>query len=381
MLTQTNSYGYGNTKPQAGGYTGTPDHTAHEACGPDGTDGTQHLSGLVQKTTTLGQHNVDISEGGLSQEDALRQHSEPSAPPQPPADSKASPPCSLHENPSARPADADQPNGTAIATDREHPQDIAEQLCRPSGSLPTEMWMMICRKVEGQRNLKQLARVCRHISPIAEEVLYATPVLYTPDGLHALLKTIQRTPAKAALIRSLTISWSGTKDIEADSGSWFARLMWALSLQEMSKFEHMDVFISPIVHSRFASNLALQNTCPMVLPHSLCSMNVTADILSAFTECGRGPCPPLTALSLRARFTEIPKVSRMLSQCQQTLCRLRIQRRLMRCAFQENPGRICAKLDLPYLEYLEMDDGQNSDPTVRSPLAYHETNDDSPDRW
>ena len=104
------------------------------------------------------------------------------------------------------------------------------------------------------------------------------------------------------------------------------------------------------VHDRLDE--IFRGAAPITVPSSVLTLDVTA----SFLRTAAAPRPPLVALSLSLSVRELQDVYTLVAHYGATLRQLRLMIRSdsMLVVRAENPARICAKLSVPRLEYLEV---------------------------
>ena len=218
---------------------------------------------------------------------------------------------------------------------------------------PVEIWLQICKQVSSQATLAALAQTCQDVLLLAEEALYKDVTIRNPTSLRCFLRALKTHPLRTQLVHSLTLTWPESMDRHKVAET-FASVLSTLS-HPQARIKRISVRMSSerdtavVLHS---FEFALLVHGRVVLPPSIRALEGSATILRTLVA----PHAPLTAISVRTRITELSKLSPLLAPFRDTLKRLRIERHMPWCVRHDNPARVCAMLDTPRLEYLEVRD-------------------------
>ncbi len=241
--------------------------------------------------------------------------------------------------------------------------------------LPAESWLCICKHVDSQGDLSQLARVSKFLQPIATEVLYKHAILRAPKALYRFYKTLQTHPAMMEMIRTLKLEWTGAMRVPPNMGMWFNTLM------EAEKMEHLVVLTFPEnrIPLRWRRSSSFDHSARHVdhVPQKLQSLETSFSFVERLPPFAlRAPAAPLVALSLRGEPRKMHSILNedyypLVSALAQTLRRLRVA--VTRPRWHHHPLRVCKDigLKLPSLEYLEVCDEASA--AKVSPLTTTET--------
>ncbi|KAI0702648.1 hypothetical protein C8Q76DRAFT_229738 [Earliella scabrosa] len=214
--------------------------------------------------------------------------------------------------------------------------------------LVAEIWLEVCKQIEAPTALAQLAMVCQGLHDIAGEVLYRHVRITSQARLDAFRATLDVHPHKAPWTRSFVLlPRSGEILVEP--------LVAILENLRRGRLEHFELrFPCTSLDSWSATtgfDLAVAYSGGFTLPASVRSVDAHANFLRGV----RAPLPALTCLSLSLRRQkELAQACREIARFGKTLLRLRIRQRLPWRMSGENPMGICAQLDTPQLEYLEV---------------------------
>ena len=245
---------------------------------------------------------------------------------------------------------ADLPKTTTLtilstATDTDDPATACASL-----EIPTSIWLNILKHTVDPHALSSLALVCKALLPLAEHLLYVHTTLYSPRALKQFLATLTAAPAKAEAVRTLRLSWDGSEepvplDLARTLGGVLQRLPHATAFSFAPAHPH--------VRARLADVLMYDTESSVVVPRSVHRLATCKGILHRLTE----PRPPLVVLSLRLCEGELAECIRLAGWYGATLKRLALE---VRCESplvgfrRENPAWVCAALETPRLEHLEL---------------------------
>ena len=233
----------------------------------------------------------------------------------------------------------------STATDADDPAPTCASL-----EIPTSIWVNILKQASDFATLPILALVCKALLPIAEHLLYTHTTICSPRALKQFLATLAAAPAKAEAVRTLQLAWDGSDepvplDLAATLGAILRHLQRATALSFAPTHPH--------VRARLADVLAHDATATVVAPRSMCALAACAGLLRKLAE----PRPPLVELSLRLCEGELAECLQLLGWYGGTLKRLTLE---VRCESplvgfrRESPAWVCAALETPLLEYLEV---------------------------
>ena len=225
-----------------------------------------------------------------------------------------------------------------------------------SDALPTELWMLICGWVQSQNDLAHLAAVCTYLLPVALEALYTDVTIRSPIALRRFLSTLTIHPLRAQRVRSLTLAWPESTFVPDSIADTLSSVLFALSLAPPSTARLTRVAFNTSEPRSLPApgslDFALLVHARLVLPPSTRTLVASTSVLRALAA----PRPPLAALSVRARVTELKQVYPLLGPFRASLRRLSVRRVLPWRMRRDSPARVCAELDMPLLEYLEVRD-------------------------
>ena len=230
--------------------------------------------------------------------------------------------------------------------------------------LPAELWLKIANEVEDPRDLVSLATVCKGILPTAEDALYKHVEINTRHSLFNFALTALTRPHKAQRVRSLAIRWSKFLTLDSSMARELVVVLTPLTnlaalhyapparVTEGAAREFQDHLDWAFEREWFAAPASVRvlacSTAFLIALNRMATLPPTVESLR--------PRPPLVALSVHAHEEEMRAVCRLASGYGKTLRRLRIFRHRTMPTRWENthPTRVCAELDAPQLEYLEI---------------------------
>ena len=196
--------------------------------------------------------------------------------------------------------------------------------------------------------------VCQGLRGIAEEVLYRHVRINTQTALDAFRTMLKTHPHKANWMRSFVCvpqygDVGGPRQLTKTLAAILNTLRYA-------RLTHIELrFPYSVLHTWSDTALEFMATygCRgLALPESVRSVDTSVSFMRGVRE----PLPSLTCLSLSLRCTELHKACREIARVGATLLRLRLKRRMPWRMGGESPVRICALLNTPQLEYLEVQD-------------------------
>ncbi|KAI0350940.1 hypothetical protein OH77DRAFT_985045 [Trametes cingulata] len=250
----------------------------------------------------------------------------------------------------------------AVATPHSEPRTASGSARLAEIHFPPEIWMHICPHVERQADLATLARVCSGLRAIAEQTLYTNISLTNVASLTGFVRNLyegERGLDWAIRVRSLTV--------DIPTSVWVSDRKVAVRLMEcLHVVDNVEVVTIGSLKSDMADWIMHELPPASEEPYArfrvhdrrrllpnLRILDLPVSLLKAFSV----PKTTVTCLSVRVRWLidhiDLLEVSRLFKE---SLVSLRIQRVFEVPSHQESPIRVCAFLDLPRLQYLEITD-------------------------
>lgn len=227
---------------------------------------------------------------------------------------------------------------------------------------PPELWMQICPHVEDQADLARLARVSSGMRPIAERTLYAKAKVTSASALYRFYEKIIESECSDTYARQI-------QDFAVDIptsvwlADWEVAAAVPLCLEVLVNLEHLAIgslksdMADWIFEELGGDGDDAYNAFPLRDEAKLLPRLRTLDAPATLLQHFKIPKATVTHLSLRMRWWSdviaFEPLSRLFGS---SLVSLRIERVFEGGGRRESPIRICANLNMPRLEYLEIAD-------------------------
>lgn len=237
----------------------------------------------------------------------------------------------------------------------------------PPLPFPAETCLEICKHVKTPADLARLAMVCTGLNGIAEETLYKHVRITSRRALEDFSGALWSGPHKVQWVRTFTFLDQSVDTDPVNHGrtqDMMAALVDIMRSLRDGKLKHVEI---KTTHAALWMWFEDQPGAHAPrLPQSVRSLSTTP----SFSSVLDARLAPLTSLSmstlLKSRGAR-PEIARFRT----TLRRLRICRGLPWRLSKDSPARVIAELDLPLLEYFELEDQVNPKVRGRHTIVRH----------
>ncbi|KAI1790826.1 hypothetical protein LXA43DRAFT_890245, partial [Ganoderma leucocontextum] len=209
-----------------------------------------------------------------------------------------------------------------------------------SSGLSEDAWYLVAERL-GQRDLAQLAAVCRDTRFVADRFLHRNPTIRDGRGMVKWAAALADQPKRRRLVRSLTIGWDAAGVVSGDADAAYVQmtrtLHWSRNLKTMTLFADAP-------EGRFATKRSL--------PRSIRTLNASGAVFLNLCK----PLPPLLHLSVNVSIKDLKKVLGAICWFGETLLQLRlfVKWETPFVKTEDNPARWCVPLKTPRLVYFEL---------------------------